>query len=104
MKFRHHDISILLLLLIASLSWVDVITTGFGLRNGFQELNPFVAPYVGDPVFFLLIKAAGLLMIGILALCSRCIHRQGDHILLSTVCAITCVPALWNVSVLYPLF
>jgi hypothetical protein len=103
MRFRHHDISILLLLLIASLSWVDVLTTGLGLRNGYQELNPFLAPYVQDPVIFLMIKGAGLLLIVILALCSRLIHHRGDHILLGTVCGITWIPALWNVSVLYSL-
>jgi hypothetical protein len=103
MRFRHSDISILLLLLIASLSWVDVITTGYGLQNGYQELNQFIAPYVGDPVIFLLIKAVGILLILLLALCSRCIHRKGDHILLGTVCGITCIPAFWNISILYPL-
>ncbi len=92
----------LLLLLIASLAWVDVITTEWGLQQGYQELNPFIAPYVADPVIFILIKAGGLLLIALLALCSRWFYRRGDHILLGVVCSITCIPAFWNVSVLLP--
>jgi hypothetical protein len=103
MKFRHYDISILLLLLIASLSLADVVTTGFGIRNGYRELNPFIAPYVQDPVLFLMIKGAGLLFITLLALVSRYINRQGDHILLGTVCGLNFVSAFWNTFILYPL-
>ncbi|MDD1679166.1 MAG: DUF5658 family protein [Methanomicrobiales archaeon] len=100
MKFRHIDISLLLILLIASLSLVDVITTGVGIRNGYHELNPFIAPYVQDPVLFLGIKATGLLLIVVLAVFSRWINHHGDHILLGTVCGINFIPAFWNITVL----
>ncbi|MDD1675530.1 MAG: DUF5658 family protein [Methanomicrobiales archaeon] len=104
MRFQHHEISILLILLFASLSWIDIITTSIGIRNGFQELNPYLAPYVQDPALFLLIKFVGLSLIIMFAILSRWINPRGDHVLLVTVCGINLIPAFWNLSVLSPLF
>ncbi len=103
MKFRHSDISLLLILLFASLSWIDIITTSIGLRNGFRELNPYLVAYVQDPALFLLIKTLGLCLIIVFALISRRISPRGDHVLLITVCGINIIPAFWNLSVLSPL-
>jgi len=104
MRFQPHELSILLILLFASLSWIDIITTSIGIRNGLQELNPYLVPYVQDPALFLLIKSVGLSLIIIFAILSRWINPRGDHVLLVTVCGINLIPAFWNLSVLSPFF
>ncbi len=102
-RFQHRDISILLILLLSCLSWLDVITTRFGLEQGYQELNPVLAPYVGEPAFFLLIKFLGIILILILAIISRWITPSGDHVVLTSVCGINLLPVAWNCSILAPL-
>ncbi len=102
-RFTHFEISVLLIVFLSCLCWLDVLTTSFGIKHGYQELNPVLVPFVEEPAYFLLIKFFGIFLIVVMAAISRWVTPRGDHVVLTSVCGINLIPAIWNCSVLAPL-
>jgi hypothetical protein len=101
--------------LLAAAFGLDVATTTLLIAGGGGEVNPLMAPWVGDPLVHLIIKlAAGVYILGAAAIGNRFVPPAGTAVLACisalyvgiAVCnaaALFGLPVAWPEPILLPL-
>lgn len=82
---------------LAALTAADTITTKIALMNGYQEINPFLAPFT-DHLFE--IKVAFMLITIVLTVWAERSVKGSGWVVPATGACITLTPVISNIAVL----